>query len=131
MEKVTEFLKKAGVFYFLTIKDGKPRGRPFGIFEVKDNCLVVITGGQKEIYKETKADPHVELVATQGMTFWRLDGVAEEFVDKEFEKMVREKNPFMNQLYNEQTGMTIAFFYIKNAHAQFITGNHTDDEFDL
>ena len=131
MEKVCDFLTKAGTFYFLTTADGKPRGRPFGVYGVKDGKLVLATGTHKACYREMLANPNVEVVATCGMTFMRIDGTAEPFDDAEFEKDMRAKHPFFDQIYNEQTGLKICFFFVKDAHVEIITSMKVDDEFSI
>lgn len=44
VEKASQYLKEAKVWYFLTVDDGQPKGRPFGFQMVKDGKMYLGTG---------------------------------------------------------------------------------------
>lgn len=132
LEKVVEFLQKAKVFSFLTDDDGQPKGRPFSFVEVRDGRLVFGTGTHKEVYRQLLKNPKVEILATSGGQFLRVDGVIEFFDDPDFLRQVREKYAFMTKLYNEQTGLKQCFFYLNDAHAQLVQATGTRlEEYDV
>lgn len=83
MSKVGEFLKECGVFYVLTINTDFPAGRPFGaVMEYNDN-LYISTGDMKDVYKQLKQHPQMQIIALKGGTrdWIRINGIAEECVD--------------------------------------------------
>lgn len=47
MEKVVEFLKKAGTYYLATVEGDQPRVRPFGTAHVFEGKLYIQTGKSK------------------------------------------------------------------------------------
>ena len=51
MEKVYEFLKKAGVYYLATVEGDQPRVRPFGTYNIFENKLYIQTGKVKPCSK--------------------------------------------------------------------------------
>ena len=129
MEKVTEFLTKAKTFYFLTTDGDQPRGRPFSFFDVKDGRLVFGTGAHKDVCKQMEKNPKVEVLASNGAKFLRMDGTVEFFEDAAFAAAVREKYPYMSKLYNEETGLKQVFFYLNGVRVQIINGFTLVEEF--
>ena len=50
-QKVSEFLDKTKVFYFLTIDGNQPKGRPFGFQMLVDDKLYFGCGTFKNVFK--------------------------------------------------------------------------------
>ena len=119
IEKIFEFLDKAGIFYLCTVKDNRPKSRPFN-FKMLDNGQIYFgTGTFKEVYKQIVENPYVEIVSTDDPKFIRYYGKVvfdddEELVEKAFEKM-----PFMRQIYNEETGLKLRMFHLEDATCEF------------
>ncbi len=57
VEKISEFIDKAGVFYFLTTDGDQPKGRPFGLRLVVDGKLYFGCGTFKNVFKQLTANP--------------------------------------------------------------------------
>ena len=77
MEKLLAFLKDAGTFFYASCDGDKPRVRPFGFFMELNGKFYVGMGQQKESYKQTIANPNVELCAMNKKMQWiRVRGVA-------------------------------------------------------
>ena len=49
MDKVTQFLKEAGVYYLATVDGDQPRVRPFGTVNYFDGKLYIQTGKVKNV----------------------------------------------------------------------------------
>ena len=69
-EKINEFLNDAGVWYFLTTDEDKPKGRPFRFHLLKDGTLYFGTGTFKKVYAQIQANPHAEVLAGSGEDFF-------------------------------------------------------------
>ena len=130
-ERVAEILKKAGTFYFLSSDGGRPKGRPFSYFDMRDGRIVFGTGTHKKVFRQIEADPRVEILAPMGGKFLRYDGEVEFFEDAEFRARTMEADPFLGKLYNEKSGLKIQFFHLKNGHAEIVSAMSTDEEFDV
>ena len=130
-ERISDFLKQAGTFYFLSSDGDRAKGRPFSFSSMRNGRLVLSTGTQKKVYAQVLANPKVEIVATVGNRFLRYDGEVEFFDDPEFTEKTMEENPFMGKLYNEETGLNIQFFHLKNGHAEIINAMTIEEEFDV
>ena len=65
-QKVSEFLDKAKVFYFLTIDGNQPKGRPFGFQMLVDDKLYFGCGTFKNVFKQITVNPQVEVLAVNG-----------------------------------------------------------------
>ncbi len=79
--KVSEFLDKAKVFYFLTTDGDQPKGRPFGFHLLADDKLYFGCGTFKEVYKQLQQNPKTEILAMAGDEFLRYDGTMKEVYD--------------------------------------------------
>lgn len=78
MERVYEFLKKAGTYYLATDDNGQPRVRPFGTVDIFEGKLYIQTGRIKPCYKQMKANPKVEICAFVGGEWIRISATAVE-----------------------------------------------------
>ena len=76
MDEVYEFLKKAGTYYLATVDGDKARCRPFGTIDIFDGALYIQTGAVKDVSKQMKANPNVEICACIGPEWIRLNGKA-------------------------------------------------------
>ena len=119
MDKVVEFLKSCGTFFYASCDGNKPRVRPFGFFMVFEDKLYFGMGKQKESFKQTVENPNFEICAMNKQSAWiRIRGTAvvddrQVTMDKAF-----ETSPFLKNLYNEKTGNVLGLFYIKDGYAE-------------
>lgn len=63
MDEVYEFLKNAGTYYLATVDGDQARVRPFGTIDIFDGALTIQTGAVKDVSKQMKANPKVEISA--------------------------------------------------------------------
>ncbi len=129
-EKVHEFLNDAKVFYFLTTDGDQPKGRPFGFQMLHDGKVYFGCGTFKNVYKQFSENPKVEVVALQGDTWLRYDGVVA--VDKSDEAQVAAKAaaPEIMAMY-EQNDWEMCLFSLDHGHAQIIKMMEVIEEFDV
>lgn len=117
MNEVYEFLKNCGTYYLATVDGDQPRVRPFGTIDLFEDKLYIQTGKVKDVSKQMKANPKVEL---SGMYEGRWIRVAAEAVlDERIEaqKHMLAAYPSLQAMYQPGDGNT-EVFYLKNATAQ-------------
>ena len=118
MQKVYEFLKKAGTYYLATVEGDQPRVRPFGTVNVFEGKLYIQTGRIKPVSKQIAANPKVELCAFMDGKWLRLAGELVEDDRTEAKKSMLDSYPSLRAMYDENDGNT-QVFYFKNAVAAF------------
>ena len=117
MSKVRDFLAETGVFFMATVDGNQPKLRPLGAFVEEDGKLIFGVGDFKEVYRQMKANPLVEIVACKPDGHWlRYTGKAVFETDYKYaEQMIREAH--LETIYNEQTGNKLMTFHLENAAA--------------
>jgi uncharacterized pyridoxamine 5'-phosphate oxidase family protein len=76
MQEVLKFLTESKVFFLATAEGGQPRVRPLGFFMEYENKLCFCTSNQKDMFKQMKANPQVEICACVGRNVLRVAGKA-------------------------------------------------------
>ena len=130
VEKVSEFLDKAKLFYFLTTDGEQPKGRPFGFHILDDGKLYFGTGTFKNCYKQLLANPHVEILAVSGGEFMRYDGKVKIVKSEELLKKVRGAMPKIMETY-DKNGWEMGMFYLEDGHAEIRGMLDLKEEFDV
>ena len=130
VEKVSEFLDKAKVFYFLTTDGEQPKGRPFGFHLLDDGKLYFGTGTFKKCFEQLTQNPKVEVLAVAGQEFLRYDGTVKVVKDETLLTKVREAMPQIMNLY-DKNGWEMGLFYLENGHAEIRGMLDLKEEFDV
>ena len=128
--KVSAFLDKAQVFYFLTTDGDQPKGRPFGFHMLVDDVLYFGCGTFKNVFKQLTANPRVEVLALNGSDFLRYDGTAKVVKDDALLARVREIMPQIMALY-DKNGWEMGLFFLENGHAEIRGTLDLKEEFDV
>lgn len=117
MSKVSEFLIENPVQYLASVSlDGKAKCRPFMFSFEKDGKLWFNTGNGKEVYKELRANPYVQISVSSPAYQWiRLSGKAV-FVDDKSIKEAAMENPIVKGIYHTADNPTFEVFYLEDAH---------------
>lgn len=118
MQKVFDFLKKAGAYYLATLEGNQARVRPFGTVNVFEGRLYIQTGKKKAVSRQIHENPKVELCAFMNGTWLRLSGELVEDERVEAKKSMLDAYPDLRALYDENDGNT-EVFYFQNATATF------------
>lgn len=118
MESVCAYLKKCGVYYLATMEGDQPRVRPFGVAEIFEGKLYFLTGKRKEVSKQLLANPKVEISATSGNTWIRVEALAVEDDRLEARQHILDAIPSLKSMYQADDG-NCQVFYLKNATATF------------
>ena len=98
MNEVVAFLQENPVQYLATVgRDGKAKCRPFMFAGELDGKLWFCTNNQKDVYKDMKANPSVEVSVSSPSYAWiRLNGEAV-FEDNRAAKEMCIRNPIVNR----------------------------------
>ncbi|MBR3041290.1 MAG: pyridoxamine 5'-phosphate oxidase family protein [Eubacterium sp.] len=118
MDKVTQFLKEAGVYYLATVDGDQPRVRPFGTVNYFDGKLYIQTGKVKNVSKQLHANLKAEICAFKDGTWLRVSGELIEDDRREARESMLDAYPDLRNMYSEDDGNT-EVFYFKNATAVF------------
>lgn len=119
IEKVMDYLNKAGIFYVTTANGDQPKCRPFSFKMEYDGKLYFGAGTFKDVYRQLQVNPNIEICASTGQGFLRYYGSAVFNHDSQIEQAALEKMPMLKNIYNEQTGKRLGMFYLENATAEF------------
>ncbi len=118
IEKVYNFLNEAGVYYLATEDGDQPRVRPFGTVLLSNGRLYIQTGKIKDVSKQIKADPKVEVCTFKDGTWLRVAGELENDDDHEVKVAMLEKMPELKAMYSADDD-NMQMLYFKNAKATF------------
>ncbi|MBE6929659.1 MAG: NimC/NimA family protein [Ruminococcaceae bacterium] len=116
MERVCEFLKKAGAYYLATVEGDQPRVRPFGTAHIFEGKLYIQTGKVKPASKQLAANPKAELCAFMDGAWLRVSCELIEDDRVEARKSMLDAYPNLRAMYDENDGNT-QVLYLKNAVA--------------
>jgi len=116
-----EFLQECKTFYLATVDGGKPRVRPFGLAIEHDGKLWFGTANTKEVWRQLKADPHVEISATSPSMEWiRLSGKAVFVPNSDVKRKAFELLPMLANLYQQGPDDPVfEVFYLADAEVVF------------
>ncbi|NLA75090.1 MAG: NimC/NimA family protein, partial [Deltaproteobacteria bacterium] len=78
MQEVYDFLKKCGTYYLATTEGNQPRVRPFGTYLIFENKLYIQTGKVKDVSKQIKENPKIEICAFSDGSWLRIEAIAVE-----------------------------------------------------
>ena len=103
IQKIYDYLKACNGFFFATCDGDKPRVRPFGFMMIFEDKLYFGMGTHKE---------HPE----GGVN--RVKGVAHFDMRPEVQAEMFRVSPNLRKMYNEETGMVQATFYLSDIVAE-------------
>jgi len=118
MKTVFDFLKKTGTYYLATAEGDQPRVRPFGTINLFEGKLYIQSGKKKDVAKQIKANPKVELSAFDGETWIRVAASLAEDNRAEAQESLLEAYPQLRNRYAVNDGNNIVY-YLKDATATF------------
>lgn len=119
MNEVIKFLNENSVQYLATVDlDGKPRVRPFQFMLEKEGKLYFCTNNQKNVYKQLKKSPYVEITTSSPTFAWiRLRGKAVFSDDMKIKKAIIESNELVKSQYQTANNPIFKIFYLDEAKA--------------
>jgi uncharacterized pyridoxamine 5'-phosphate oxidase family protein len=130
MQRVLDFLKKAGVYFLATVDGDQPEVRPFGTAEIIDGKLYIQTGHVKPVARQIAANPKVELCGFCEGRWIRISGEAVHDPRTEAQASLLEAYPSLQGMYKVDDGNT-AVYYLKNAKATISSFTEAPDSFEF
>ncbi len=118
-EGISEFLGNAGTFFLATEDGDQPKTRPVSFQMLENGKIYFGVGKHKDVFHQIEKNPKVEICAYKGKDIVRYYGTA--VVDDDpalFDRAVKVL-PLLAQIYNEQSGLKLALFYLKDAKAEY------------
>jgi uncharacterized pyridoxamine 5'-phosphate oxidase family protein len=116
MREVYEFLKKTETYYLATVEGNQPRVRPFGTVDIFEDKLYIQTGKSKEVSKQIKTNPLIEICAFNGNAWIRVQARAVEDPRREAKAHMLDAYPQLKDRYSADDNNT-QVFYLKDAVA--------------
>ena len=118
MQRVHDFLKKAGTYYLATVEGDQPRVRPFGTAHIFEGKLYIQTGKVKAVSRQLAANPKVEICAFMKGKWLRLAGELVEDDRVEAKASLLAEYPGLQKMYSAEDDNT-QVWYFKNATSTF------------
>ena len=113
-ERVLTILKRAKLFFFATIEDGKPKVRPFNAVMEYEDKIYFYTNNHKSAFKQMQSNPNIEICAMIGEDRWlRLSGKIVWDYRPEAKRAMIEANPELKNKYREDDKI-FEIFYVYN-----------------
>ena len=107
MQEALDFLRKNKDVAFATVSaDARPMVRAFQIMKVSGTTLYFATSSAKQVYKELKANPAIELLALKDNISVRAGGDASFNVSDALQKEIYDTNPVLQRLYSDYKALT-------------------------
>ncbi len=116
MQRVYDFLKKAGTYYIATVDGDQARVRPFGTIHIFEDKLYIQTGKTKDCSKQMAANPKIEICAMNGGEWIRVAGTAVDDPRVEAKESMLEAYPNLKAMYDANDPNT-QVLYLKDAKA--------------
>ena len=119
MERVLQFFKENPVFYLATMDGDQPRVRPFGAIGLFEGKLYFTTGNQKNVYRQMRKNPKIEICGTGKNGDWLRVSATVEFDERrEVKQFMLDECPGLKNIYHIDDGI-FTVFYLKDATAVF------------
>ena len=120
MQEVQNYLKECGVFYVATVDQDQPRVRPFGVSEIIDGRLYIMTGKVKDVFKQMAKNGKFEICALKksGSEWLRLSGTLVNDDTLAVKEEFLKRNPGLKSMYKADDG-NMAVLYVNDATARF------------
>lgn len=121
LQEIKNYLAECRVFYLATVDGDKARVRPFGVSEIYNGRLYLMSGKGKDVFKQLVANPNFELSATKenGAEWIRVSGKLVNDDDVVMKQYLLDQNPELKQLYQADDNM--AAMYITEGEARFFS----------
>ncbi|MDR0886852.1 MAG: pyridoxamine 5'-phosphate oxidase family protein [Clostridiales Family XIII bacterium] len=114
--KVKDFLL-GKTFYVATVEGDAPKVRPFGLVFEFEGKLYFSTNESKPSYAQLKANPKVEISATDAENNWiRVSGEAVFDQRDVIKEEIFKVSPHLKDLYGQPDSPILAPFYIANGN---------------
>ena len=117
IQKVFDFLQKAGTFYLATVEGDQPRVRPYGAMLYFEDKIYIMAFGKTNATRQIAANPKAEICAFKGQTL-RIACTLVEDNRPEVGKALVDKMPVLKPALGD-CGENGVMYYLKDATADF------------
>ena len=126
LQEIKNYLAECKVFYLATVDGDNARVRPFGVSEIYNGRLYLMSGKGKDVFKQLVKNPNFELSATKanGAEWIRVSGKLVNDDDVVMKQYILDQNPELKQLYQADDNM--AAMYITEGEARFFSFNEPE-----
>lgn len=120
MKEVQAYLKECGAFFIATADGDQPHVRAFGVSEIINDRLYIMTGKVKDVYKQMAANGKFEICALKpsGSEWMRVTGTLVNDDDLSVKEEFLNRNPGLRSMYKADDD-NMAVLYITNGTARF------------
>lgn len=120
MQEVQAYLKECGAFFIATSDGDQPRVRPFGVSEIINDRLYIMTGKVKDVYKQMDKNGKFEICALKpsGSEWMRLSGTLVNDETLAVKEEFLNRNESLKSMYKADDD-NMAVLYITDATARF------------
>ena len=120
MKEVQAYLKECGAFFIATVDGDQPRVRAFGVSEIIDGRLYIMTGKVKDVFKQMAENGKFEICALKpsGSEWMRVSGTLVNDETLSVKETFLERNPSLRAMYKADDD-NMAVLYITNGVARF------------
>ena len=120
MKEVQAYLKECGAFFIATADGDQPHVRPFGVSEIIDGRLYIMTGKVKDVYKQIDKNNKFEICALKpsGSEWMRLSGTLVNDETLAVKEEFLNRNESLKSMYKADDD-NMAVLQITNATARF------------
>lgn len=117
IQKVYDFLQKAGTFYLATLEGDQPRVRPYGALLLFENRIYIMAFGKTNATHQIANNPKAEICAFKGQTL-RIACTLVEDNRQEVGRALVENMSVLKPILGEN-GENGVMYYLKDAKADF------------
>ncbi|MBQ3876871.1 MAG: pyridoxamine 5'-phosphate oxidase family protein [Prevotella sp.] len=120
MNEVQAYLKECGTFFIATVDGDQPHVRAFGVSEIIQDRLYIMTGKVKDVYKQMAKNGKFEICALKpsGTEWMRLSGTLVNDESLSVKEEFLNRNEGLKSMYKANDG-NMAVLYITNGEARF------------
>ena len=118
MSRINDFINETGIYFLATCDGDQPKCRPLGSHIEMDGKLVFGVGDFKNVYRQLVTNPKCEVVAAKPDAHWiRYTGKAVFETDQKYAEALLDAEPYLRDIYNENTGNKMMCFHLDDATA--------------
>ncbi len=127
MKEVQAYLKECGAFFIATTDGDQPHVRAFGVSEIINGRLYIMTGKVKDVYKQMAANGKFEICAMKksGSEWMRVTGTLVNDDDLAVKEEFLNRNPALKSMYKADDD-NMAVLYITYGTARFCSFSEPD-----
>ena len=130
LKRVNDFLDETKCYFIATIDGNKPRVRAFGTNIIFNGKLYIQTGKDKNVTKQIKANPNVEICAFNGSKWLRVSCELVNDNNHDVKVAMLDKMPTLKSAYNPDDD-SMEMFYFKDATATFSSFTEAPESFNF